>query len=183
MTERDVTDEVRGILADPTPAPEGEAVAWGCFDANGLDDKLVYRDQRRAEDAAFAFTPSMTVKALYASPVVSAGREEIARIIDPPVFGALDHYPPENRRVCRRAEAFSKADAILAALGTKGADHDWVKWDGGPSPAGDAEIEVRFKGWPEMLAKSPSILDWKHEGPPETHVIAYRLATDTGREG
>jgi hypothetical protein len=59
-----------------TPAPEGEAVAWGCFDANGLDDKMVYRDRRRAEDAAFAFTPSLTVNALYASPVVPVGSGE-----------------------------------------------------------------------------------------------------------
>jgi hypothetical protein len=82
----------------------------------------------------------------------------------------------------RMALACEHTKALVAALGTKGADHDWVKWDGGPNPVGDAEIEVRFKGWPDMLAKSPSILDWKHEGPPETHVIAYRLATDTGRE-
>lgn len=58
------------------PAPEGEVVAWGCFDTNGLDDKLVYRDRRRAEDAAFAFTPSLTVKPLYASPVFPVGGGE-----------------------------------------------------------------------------------------------------------
>jgi hypothetical protein len=60
-----------------TPAPEGAAVAWGCFDANGLDDKLVYRDRWRAEDAAFAFTPSLTVKPLYASPVVPKTADEM----------------------------------------------------------------------------------------------------------
>jgi len=59
------------------PVGREEAVAWGCFDANGLDDKLVYRDQRRAEDAAFAFTPSMTVKPLYTSPVVPVGVNEV----------------------------------------------------------------------------------------------------------
>jgi hypothetical protein len=51
-----------------------EAVAWGCFDANGLDDKLVYRDRRRAEDAAFAFTPSMTVQALAVIPTQGEGQ-------------------------------------------------------------------------------------------------------------
>jgi hypothetical protein len=64
-----------------TPAPEGEVVAWGCFDTNGLDDKLVYRDRRRAEDAAFAFTPSLTVKPLYASPVVPKTADEIKAVV------------------------------------------------------------------------------------------------------
>ena len=65
------------------PAPEGEVVAWGCFDTNGLDDKLVYRDRRRAEDAAFACTPSLTVKPLYASPVFPVGGGEASFAANP----------------------------------------------------------------------------------------------------
>jgi len=52
-------------------------------------------------------------------PVVSVGREEIARIIEPEFFSigrAGPGYEPH------RASAFRKADAILAALGTKPAD-------------------------------------------------------------
>jgi len=46
----------------------GEAVAWGCFENGQLDERMVYRDERRAGDAAFAFTPSLEVRPLYASP-------------------------------------------------------------------------------------------------------------------
>jgi len=108
----------RRLLAARTPAPEGEAVAWGCFDANGLDDKLVYRDQRRAEDAAFAFTPSMTVKPLYTSPVVPVGVRQ--RVLD-----ELDKawLHGQRRTSWRRDES---ADAILAILRSTdtGASHD-----------------------------------------------------------
>jgi hypothetical protein len=105
------TDKHSGYVppASPVvPAPEGEVVAWGCFDANGLDDKLVYRDRRRAEDAAFAFTPSLTVKPLYASPVVPVGVRE--RVLD-----ELDKawLHGQRRTPWRRDES---ADAILAAL-------------------------------------------------------------------
>ena len=101
-----------------TPAPEGEVVAWGCFDANGLDDKLVYRDRRRAEDAAFAFTPSMTVKPLYASPVVpvEVSRAEIARIVGGSAVKGGGVNPFEGSVADLDWAAWQFADAILAAL-------------------------------------------------------------------
>jgi hypothetical protein len=89
-----------------TPAPEGEAVAWGCFDANDLDDKLVYRDRRRAEDAAFAFTPSLTVKPLYASPVVPVGSGETL----PPISLDGPHKIGEHRQWLARQLLDSRQD-------------------------------------------------------------------------
>jgi hypothetical protein len=67
------------------------------------------------------------------------------------------------------------ADMIAHPAPTAPGD-GWIEWHGGPNPVGDEPTEVRFRDWPETLAKSPAILDWKHEGTSRTHVTSYRRA-------
>jgi hypothetical protein len=155
MTEKDVTDEVRGILADPTPAPEGEAVVVP--DAPSIALLLDYLDGKAVVVPA-AEAPSMKKVAavirglvalveeqragekqisdqmdrlqdlvgqpLYASPVVPVSREEIARKIWVAFTGNQDIWPRVTVANETAADCYKAADAIIAALGTKGADHD-----------------------------------------------------------
>jgi hypothetical protein len=119
MTTFNAGDQMAEYERLDTPAPEGEVVAWRCSGCRRLTDDL---DADRATLDAGGFLsccPERDMKALYASPVVPVGREEIARIIEPEFFSigrAGPGYEPH------RASAFRKADAILAALGTKATD-------------------------------------------------------------
>lgn len=66
-------------------------------------------------------------------------------------------------------------DIEFTRIGKRPDPLHWVKWDGGENPVGNNYCRVRFKGMPEILAKSPEILDWKHEGPEVVHVTGYAL--------
>jgi len=97
------------------PAPEGEA--WKAL-------RRVAEMQADGERTKSVMIANWIIQGVAeaASPVVPVGREEIARIIDPAAFlferGELD----EKVYSRARADAFNRADAILAALGTKATD-------------------------------------------------------------
>jgi hypothetical protein len=104
------------------PAPEGEVVAWRLRRVGVVRWNLWDLDPR-VDTPAYADAAEWEVRPLYASPVVPVGREEIARIIDPDVWANLGM----RRRMGYDTErdtrsSLRKADAILAALGTKATD-------------------------------------------------------------
>jgi len=98
-----------------TPAPEGDAVAWRI--SVGQGPGIVTDSKATAEMEALlgsAITP------LYASPVVPVGREEIARQLAEAIYQQVAPLLAE----CSEPNPEDYINAILAALGTKGADHD-----------------------------------------------------------
>jgi hypothetical protein len=111
----DALDAVRAVR---TPALEGEVVAWRVRE----QPETGWLD---THDPEFWRKRGWEVQPLYASPVVPVGREEIAvAAVLREVLDWIDNWLPafiqDNEWTATRA----KADAILAALGTKGADHD-----------------------------------------------------------
>jgi hypothetical protein len=117
-----------------TPAPEGEV--WRAVPVEPTEAMLDEADapfhaalqqqreaNRRAGRPLDAYGSGPVTKAVYhamlaASPVVPVGREEIARIIDPWAFSVVGNIMHTERA----SEDRAKADAILAALGTKATD-------------------------------------------------------------
>jgi hypothetical protein len=98
----------------PTPAPEGEVVAWRVKDY--ADGWILFHHEAPARASGEARNGAL-VQPLYASPVVPASREvleNLRRQLDHPTSDTLGFT---TIRTC-------DADAILAALGTKGAGHD-----------------------------------------------------------
>jgi hypothetical protein len=115
-----------------TPAPEVEVVAWMDID-HDWDVISAHHKTKWATGAYGSKNLERYSRPLYASPVVPVGREEIARIIEPVTWRRFDRHPPYAPDVphetavkwCGALQpSLDKADAILAALGTKGAEHD-----------------------------------------------------------
>jgi hypothetical protein len=114
-----------------TPAPEGEVVAWRVKDYGG--GWFLFYSEAAAQSSSRARNGAL-VQPLYASPVVPVGvsREEIARIVarDLARQDLVDWQPVAGwdltwGYVDQQYVDFGEiADAILAALGTKGDNHD-----------------------------------------------------------
>jgi hypothetical protein len=169
-----------------TPAPEGEASLWGCADGNGIDPRLVFRDRPTAEQVAA--DTNMVVRPLYASPFVPVGvsREEIARIIDPVSWEALDVYGQDKAAFIGLTtdHSLAKADAILAAL--RPTDTGWRDIATAPRDGGD--ILLTYGGDDCTVARpngdgSFDDGDFRDHMSGFTHWMPLPAApTDTGRE-
>jgi hypothetical protein len=98
-----------------TPAPEGEVVCW--ISPKGLE--LLAMGQADIRALVRTGTDDDFQTPLYASPVVPVGREEITVIL---AAAFEDH----QRGAAAPGDALFDfmTKRILAALGTKGADHD-----------------------------------------------------------
>jgi hypothetical protein len=101
-----------------TPAPEGEVVAWRYRQRSGTGGwSLSLYD--------ISDWPNLICEPLYASPVVPVSREEIAATaVLREVLDWIDNWLPAFIQDNEWAATRAKTDAILAALGAKGADHD-----------------------------------------------------------
>jgi hypothetical protein len=109
MTERDVTDEVRGILADPTPAPEGEAARLLAY-ANS--HKLPDEGPIGAVNLKWGDLRAL-VQPLYASPVVPVG---VSREEQRPLAEAIYRQVEPLLAECSEPNPEDYIDAIIAAL-------------------------------------------------------------------
>jgi hypothetical protein len=172
----------------PTPAPEGEVVAWRWKTLG----QWAYTD--RPERLEMVRSLGESPEPLYASPVVPVGREEIARIIDPDVWANLGM----RRRMGYDTErdtrsSLRKADAILAALGTKGADTGWRDIATAPRQEPVIVGHEKLKGWRRQAICNAlgewSFYDrpWLQQDPLDeapTHWLAWPdgIPTDTGSE-
>jgi hypothetical protein len=123
MTTFNAGDQMAEYERLDTPAPEGDVVAWRFRSKDGYGDW-----SHSSDEPTYLDSRAYDVQPLYASSVVPVGREEIAamawrfrgndRLGGPFYEGAKPTDSPAM------ADCFAFADAILAALGTKGADHD-----------------------------------------------------------
>jgi len=124
-----------------------------------------------------------------ASPVVPVGREEIARLIDPEAWADW-----ETVRVSWTvSDSLAKADAIIAALGTKGADTGWRDIATAPRQEPVIVGHEKLKGWRRQAICNAlgewSFYDrpWLQQDPLDeapTHWLAWPdgIPTDTGSE-
>jgi hypothetical protein len=119
----DAYDGNKNLMAEQnatrTPAPEGEVVAWRVKDY--ADGWILFYHEAPARASGEARNGAL-VQPLYASPVVPVSREELG----------FDHLACAVEKMRSHSSVGwgqttitrKEADAILAALGTKGADHD-----------------------------------------------------------
>ena len=138
MSEKDISDEVRGILAERTPAPEGEACPHDAYETDAAGQPVRCVDCGMAIASAASpvvpapegevvcsgcegrpVFPNIPCAVCGASPVVPVGvsREDIARAVH------RGRFPEDRKPTPFEAEdasgttyCFRIADAILAAL-------------------------------------------------------------------
>ena len=103
-----------------TPAPEGEA--WRTVPSEPTEAMIAAANALWGDSTGVNYVQlepeDFYAAMLAASPVVPVGREEIARIIDPVSWEALDVYGQDKAAFIgfTTDHSLAKADAILAAL-------------------------------------------------------------------